>query len=77
MGVPRPTIVWLKQGQMINNSRAVVTSQQESPFTTSSNLTLTNVSFTDATNYTCMAQNSLAEPLVEESTSTVITVLCE
>ena len=76
-GVPPPAITWLKEGVSISNTTANITFQQLGTSTTTSILTLHNTSLTDAANYTCMANNTLATDLSDQSTKAFITVLCK
>ena len=75
--IPPPTIIWMKNGAVVSNVSTTSVTQDVQSDTTTSTLTLSNVSLADTASYSCMAQNFLETLLFVSSTNASITVLCK
>ena len=73
-GSPLPTIEWLKDEQLVTSTSRVSVTSSVHGLVRTSNITLTNLNFTDTGNYTCRATNNLTVLQTTDSRPALLTV---
>ena len=73
-GSPVPSIQWKKDGQNVTGSGRISIVTLTNGLVRTSNITITNLDFSDTGNYTCVASNNLAVLQTDSSPPALLTV---